>query len=162
MSVAPVPRRIRTLCMHANVVAGCRHISNSTVTRQVDRARAYARRNGWTVDDSCLFVDDGISGAEFAARPGFVQLMNALTACLGCALASGPRAARRCTPDLPAGQRWAVMGSSAARAEAKHRRRRGQRRPQAAIGNGLETGTGGPATAHGGEAVTLVEAIKER
>ena len=64
--------------MHANVVAA-RHISNSTVTRQVDRARAYARRKGWTVDDSCLFVDDGISGAEFAARPGFVQSMNALT-----------------------------------------------------------------------------------
>ena len=45
----------------------------------MDRARAYARRKGWTVDDSCLFVDDGISGAEFAARPGFVQSMNALT-----------------------------------------------------------------------------------
>ena len=35
-------------------------------------------RKGWTVDESSLFVDDGISGAEFAARPGFVRLMNAL------------------------------------------------------------------------------------
>src|SRR4029453_12268358 len=49
-----------------------------SVTRQVDHARAYARRKGWTVDDGCIFVDDGISGAEFAARPGFVRLMNAL------------------------------------------------------------------------------------
>ena len=49
-----------------------------SVTRQVDHARAYARRKGWTVDDGCIFVDDGISGAEFANRPGFLRLMNAL------------------------------------------------------------------------------------
>ncbi len=40
---------------------------------------AYAHRKGWTVEDASVFVDDGVSGAEFAARPGFVRLMNALT-----------------------------------------------------------------------------------
>lgn len=47
-----------------------------SVARQVDHARAYAARKGWTVD--AVFVDDGISGAEFATRPGFLRLMNAL------------------------------------------------------------------------------------
>ncbi len=50
-----------------------------SVARQVEHAIAYAHRKGWTVEDAYVFVDDGISGAEFAARPGFVRLMNALT-----------------------------------------------------------------------------------
>src|SRR5262249_49923388 len=33
---------------------------------------------GWTVDEAHIYVDDGISGAEFAARPGFVRLMAGL------------------------------------------------------------------------------------
>jgi site-specific DNA recombinase len=49
-----------------------------SVTRQVDHARAYAEQRGWIVDDRAVFLDDGISGAEFAARPGFVRLMNTL------------------------------------------------------------------------------------
>ena len=49
-----------------------------SVTRQVDHARAYAQRKGWTVDEAAVYIDDGISGAEFAARPGFLRLMNAL------------------------------------------------------------------------------------
>ena len=49
-----------------------------SVTRQIEHARAYAIRKGWTVDDGCIFIDDGISGAEFANRPGFLRLMNAL------------------------------------------------------------------------------------
>src|SRR5262245_32174983 len=49
-----------------------------SVARQVEHARAYAERKGWTVEESCIFVDDGISGAEFATRPGFLRLMNAL------------------------------------------------------------------------------------
>jgi DNA invertase Pin-like site-specific DNA recombinase len=49
-----------------------------SVARQVEHARAYALRKGWTVDQACVFVDDGISGAEFANRPGFLRLMNAL------------------------------------------------------------------------------------
>ena len=49
-----------------------------SVARQVDHARAYAVRKGWRVDDEHVYVDDGISGAEFANRPGFLRLMNAL------------------------------------------------------------------------------------
>jgi DNA invertase Pin-like site-specific DNA recombinase len=51
---------------------------SKSVARQVERARAYAARRGWTVSDEHLYVDDGISGAVFAGRPGFVRLMNAL------------------------------------------------------------------------------------
>jgi hypothetical protein len=49
-----------------------------SVTRQIDHATAYAIGKGWTVPEACIFVDDGISGAEFANRPGFVRLMAAL------------------------------------------------------------------------------------
>jgi DNA invertase Pin-like site-specific DNA recombinase len=49
-----------------------------SVARQVDHARQYAARKGWTVSNEHVFIDDGISGAEFAARPGFLRLMNAL------------------------------------------------------------------------------------
>ena len=49
-----------------------------SVTRQVEHAKAYARRKGWTVSDENIFIDDGISGAEFENRPGFLRLMNAL------------------------------------------------------------------------------------
>src|SRR5690242_6951492 len=49
-----------------------------SVARQVEHARAYATAKGWTVDELCIFVDDGVSGAEFANRPGFLRLMNAL------------------------------------------------------------------------------------
>jgi DNA invertase Pin-like site-specific DNA recombinase len=49
-----------------------------SVTRQIDHARAYATRKGWIVAEDHVYVDDGISGAEFANRPGFLRLMNAL------------------------------------------------------------------------------------
>jgi DNA invertase Pin-like site-specific DNA recombinase len=49
-----------------------------SVARQVDHARQYATRHGWTVDEAHVYSDDGISGAEFANRPGFLRLMNAL------------------------------------------------------------------------------------
>jgi site-specific DNA recombinase len=49
-----------------------------SVRRQIDHARAYALKKGWTVDEAYIYVDDGISGAEFARRPGFMRLMNAL------------------------------------------------------------------------------------
>lgn len=49
-----------------------------SVSRQIEHARAYAMRKGWTVADEYVYVDDGISGAEFANRPGFIRLMNAL------------------------------------------------------------------------------------
>ncbi len=49
-----------------------------SVTRQVAHAREYAERKGWTVAEEHVYVDDGVSGAEFATRAGFVRLMNAL------------------------------------------------------------------------------------
>lgn len=49
-----------------------------SVARQVEHAKQYAERKGWTVDEQSIFVDDGISGAEFANRPGFLRLLNAL------------------------------------------------------------------------------------
>ena len=49
-----------------------------SVARQVEHAREYAARKGWTVDEGAIFIDDGISGAEFSKRPGFLRLMNAL------------------------------------------------------------------------------------
>ena len=36
-----------------------------SVTRQIDHAKDYAERKGWMVDEAAVFVDDGISGAEF-------------------------------------------------------------------------------------------------
>ena len=52
----------------------------TSVTRQVEHARAYAGRKGWTVADGQIYVDDRISGAEFENRPGYMRLLNALTA----------------------------------------------------------------------------------
>lgn len=49
-----------------------------SVARQGEHARGYADQKGWTVVDDSVFVDDGVSGAEFAGGPGFVRLMNAL------------------------------------------------------------------------------------
>ncbi len=56
---------------------GVAHEAKS-VARQVEHARAYAQKKGWVVADEHIYVDDGISGAEFAKRPGFVRLLNAL------------------------------------------------------------------------------------
>src|SRR5512132_3504769 len=50
-----------------------------SITRQIEHARAYAAKKGWTVADEYVYSDDGISGAEFVKRPGFIRLMNALT-----------------------------------------------------------------------------------
>ena len=41
-----------------------------SVRRQIDHARAYAARKGWTVDQAHIYSDDGVSGAEFQNRPG--------------------------------------------------------------------------------------------
>jgi DNA invertase Pin-like site-specific DNA recombinase len=49
-----------------------------SVTRQVEHAKAYAARKGWTIAEDHIYVDDGISGAKFVKRPGFLRLMNAL------------------------------------------------------------------------------------
>src|SRR5262249_49289620 len=49
-----------------------------SVARQVEAARAYAARKGWLVLDEHVYVDDGISGAEFVKRPGLAKLLAAL------------------------------------------------------------------------------------
>ncbi|MAG69637.1 MAG: hypothetical protein CL471_04965 [Acidobacteria bacterium] len=53
--------------------------AEKSVTRQIDHAKAYAAKKGWTVAEAHVYQDDGVSGAEFKARPGYVRLMNALT-----------------------------------------------------------------------------------
>jgi DNA invertase Pin-like site-specific DNA recombinase len=50
-----------------------------SVTRQVEHAKGYAVQKGWMVAEEYIYVDDGISGAEFAKRPGLVRLLAALT-----------------------------------------------------------------------------------
>ena len=76
-----------------------------SVARQKEHAQLYAQRKGWTVDDRFVFVDDGISGAEFANRPAFLRLMNALkrgrrSMCSSCpmSLDLAERPSRRPTP----------------------------------------------------------------
>jgi site-specific DNA recombinase len=50
-----------------------------SVTRQIDRARDFAADRGWVVADEHIYVDEGISGAEFEAREGLMRLLSALT-----------------------------------------------------------------------------------
>jgi DNA invertase Pin-like site-specific DNA recombinase len=50
-----------------------------SVARQIEHARAYAAGKEWVVTDEHVYADDGISGAEFVKRPGFIRLMNALS-----------------------------------------------------------------------------------
>ena len=52
--------------------------AEKSVTRQIDHATQYALTKGWTLASEHIYVDDGISGAEFTNRPGFLRLMNAL------------------------------------------------------------------------------------
>lgn len=49
-----------------------------SVARQVEHAREYGERRGWIVAEEHVYIDDGISGAEFTNRPGFLRLMNAV------------------------------------------------------------------------------------
>lgn len=51
---------------------------NRSVARQIEHAKAYAAQKGWEVPETHVYSDDGISGAEFVKRPGFLRLMNAL------------------------------------------------------------------------------------
>ncbi len=51
-----------------------------SVARQVERSREYAVRKGWSPDTDLVFVDDGISGAEFKRRPGLARLLTAVEA----------------------------------------------------------------------------------
>jgi site-specific DNA recombinase len=55
-----------------------RQAENKSVTRQIEHAKEYARRKGWTVDEAHVFSDDGISGAEFKNRPALIRMLNTL------------------------------------------------------------------------------------
>lgn len=44
-----------------------------SVTRQIEHAKAYAAKKGWMVADEHVYLVDGISGAEFVKRPGFLR-----------------------------------------------------------------------------------------
>jgi DNA invertase Pin-like site-specific DNA recombinase len=47
-------------------------------TRQLEHARQYGAKQGWTLDDHFIYADDGVSGAEFERRPGLQKLLAAL------------------------------------------------------------------------------------
>jgi site-specific DNA recombinase len=49
-----------------------------SVSRQIETARAFAARRGWTVADKHVYVDDAVSGAEWKGR----HALNALLATL--------------------------------------------------------------------------------
>jgi site-specific DNA recombinase len=49
-----------------------------SIARQPEHARAYAIKKGWTLAEEFVYTDDGISGAEFAKRPSYLRLLNAL------------------------------------------------------------------------------------
>lgn len=51
---------------------------NKSVARQVERAKAYAKRKGWEVEEEHVYTDDGISGAEYVNRPAFARLIASL------------------------------------------------------------------------------------
>src|SRR5437879_1199642 len=46
--------------------------------KQIAAAREFARKKGWRVDEASVFRDDGVSGGEFAKRPGLQKLLAAL------------------------------------------------------------------------------------
>lgn len=56
-----------------------RATEQKSVVRQEDLARAFALKNGWTVLDEHVYVDDDISGAEFRRRQGLQRMLGALT-----------------------------------------------------------------------------------
>jgi DNA invertase Pin-like site-specific DNA recombinase len=59
---------------------GGRDINIKSVTIQADDCRAFAAKQGWTVDEQHVYSDDGVSGAIFGeGRPGFDALLSVLT-----------------------------------------------------------------------------------
>jgi len=55
-----------------------RNPENRSTIRQIERARAYAKAKGWTLDEGYIYSDDGVSGAEYVNRPGFARLIASL------------------------------------------------------------------------------------
>jgi site-specific DNA recombinase len=50
-----------------------------SITRQVQRAQAFAAEGGLVAPEELTFSDDGVSGAEFENRPGLQALLRTLT-----------------------------------------------------------------------------------
>jgi len=48
-----------------------------SVATQRDLVAAFAAARGWTLDETHVFTDDGITGALFAERPGLQALLAA-------------------------------------------------------------------------------------
>ena len=48
-----------------------------SVTRQIEGGRSLGASRGWALAAQHVYCDDGISGAEFSARPGLMQMMAA-------------------------------------------------------------------------------------
>lgn len=42
---------------------------------QTEHARAYCARKRWLINEDCIYVNDGISGAEFERRLPLVRLV---------------------------------------------------------------------------------------
>jgi len=51
-----------------------------SITRQVEGARAFAAKQGWTVADEHVYTDDGVSGAEWTKRTDLNRLIAAAQA----------------------------------------------------------------------------------
>jgi len=49
-----------------------------SVSRQREQALRYASEHHWTLDEAYVYSDTGVSGAEFAKRPGLMRLIAAL------------------------------------------------------------------------------------
>jgi DNA invertase Pin-like site-specific DNA recombinase len=69
------------------IIAGCyarksneddRNEEAKSTQRQVDRAREFARSKGWTFSEQHVWIDDGISGAEWRDRHAFNAMLTAL------------------------------------------------------------------------------------
>ena len=52
----------------------------ASIEVQTSEARAFVERNGWTLDERHVFLDDAVSRAEFKKRPALIALLNAVGA----------------------------------------------------------------------------------
>lgn len=63
--------KVTTICgcyARKSTDEGDRAADAKSVTRQVQRAKEFAKARGWRFDDALVFSDDGISGGEFRSH----------------------------------------------------------------------------------------------
>src|SRR5260370_9734712 len=58
---------------------GDKHADAKSVTRQLEHCRAFVANHQGTFLENHVYVDDGISGAEYERRPGLQRLLAALS-----------------------------------------------------------------------------------